>query len=127
MVTIVKTKEELKKAVKRKDKTIIVEGDLVNEVKKSEKIKTVSKRALIALSGIVGIAAVAAPFTGGASLSAGLVAAAETGVSAGVIYAAISVGGLLVAWAIHNNYEIHFELDSSSGKPKLTLKLKPTR
>ena len=107
MPIIVRTKDELKKAIERKDKEIIVEGDLADEVIKAKNIKNVSKGTLITLGGGAAVAIAAVPFTGGASLLAFAgTAAVTTGLSTVVILAALAIGGLLIAWAIYNDYDV---------------------
>lgn len=52
---IVETKEEFKKAVENKVPEFVVVGNLKSEIKKTEKLKTMSKWAITALA--VGLAA----------------------------------------------------------------------
>lgn len=122
MATIVRNKEELKKAIDRKDKEIIAEGDLAKDILKSRKIGTVSKVALASLAAAGAAAVAAAPFTAGTSIGAfAFTAAATTGLSTGAIIAAMTIGGLLIAWAIYNEYDIEIIADDP---PKITMKKK---
>ena len=85
---IVKTKEELKKAVADKVDSIIVEGELAKKVKNGLKIKKASRWAL----GLLSAALIAVPFTGGLSLAAAAPIAALTGLEVALIIAVASLG-----------------------------------
>jgi hypothetical protein len=96
---IVETKEEFKKAVENKVPEFVVVGNLKSEIKKTEKLKTMSKWAITALA--VGLAAT--PFTGGTSgLFAGAAATSTLGTAA---IAAITLIGVTVLIAFYQNYE----------------------
>jgi hypothetical protein len=106
---LVTTAEELKAATKRGDLEIIVTGDLADTVKKTKKAKKIGAAGF----GILALGLLAAPFTGGASLGAGL--AATSALSAGGIAAIIAASGVSIAliYAIHKDYE---ELSYHKGK-----------
>lgn len=104
----VSTKEELKLAVKNKEKMIIIKGDLAKKVHASKKITKMSKVAIATiLAGVGGTAAiglVAAPATGGTSVAflmgaAGTAAGTATGTATGV-GAASAVPAIIIASAI---------------------------
>ncbi|HHX2519732.1 TPA: hypothetical protein ACU8BS_000108 [Neisseria subflava] len=96
---IVETKEEFKKAVENKVPEFVVVGDLKAEIKKTEKLKTMSKWAITAL--VAGLAAT--PFTGGTSgLLAGAAATSTLGAAA---ITAIALIGVTVLIAFYQDYD----------------------
>ncbi|QBK25368.1 hypothetical protein [Ureibacillus thermophilus] len=107
---IVRTKEELKRAKENKVKEFIVVGELAQKLHKAEKISKLSKTAAVALAGAVGVGVATTPVTGGGSLVVsaltGTGVAATAGVSTGVIYAAIAVGGVLLVYALYKEYNV---------------------
>lgn len=120
---IVKTKEELKQAKDQNVAEFIVVGDLAANLYKSRGIKKLSKKKIIALSGLIGSGIAISPLTGGISLGAASLAAASTaGLSSGAIVAISAIGGILVAYGIHKDYNIKiisrspFELEFTSTK-----------
>ncbi|MFH0287027.1 hypothetical protein ACGRSR_05190 [Vibrio owensii] len=113
---IVRTKEELEKAIKNKELEIIIEGELAEKVKTGKKISTVGRFALIGL----GAAIAAIPFTGGSSAVAFAPVAVLTGLEIALILAVVFVGvGLLTA--IWKDYD---EVEFSYNPLKLKLKRK---
>lgn len=107
MLTI-RTKEELKRAKENKVREFIVVGELAQKLHKAEKISKLSKTALAALVGAIGIGVIASPITGGASLRIGkkFATATAAGVSTSVIYAAITVGGVALVYALYKEYNV---------------------
>lgn len=103
MITVT-TKEELKLALKQKEKRIVVKGDLANKMRKRARTsKFIS--AAVALAAIVAI-----PFTGGSS-AAGLIVGKVTISTAEL---AILVGGGIIIIALLKGYnKIKFEKDGS--------------
>ncbi|WP_434777601.1 hypothetical protein [Neisseria sp. Ec49-e6-T10] len=113
---IVKTKEELKTAIRNKENLIIVEGALAKHIINAKKITTMSKFALAILIA----SASAIPFTGGASAIAGAVAAG--GVSSSVLITAILALGTVMIFAIYKDYNVV----AKSGKTSISLERKQT-
>jgi hypothetical protein len=120
MGTIVNTKEELKTALKNKDKEILISNDaLAKHVIKFKKIKKLTKWTLgvgLAGSGLGGIGVALAPTTGGASLlpSGALFAittASGVSISTGAIIAigALSILGSAILFALWKDYEVAIE------------------
>jgi hypothetical protein len=107
---IVRTKEELKRAKENKVKEFIVVGELAQKLHKAEKISKLSKTAAVALAGAVGVGVATTPVTGGVSLGVsafiGTGVASTAGVSTGVIYATIAVGGVLLVYALYKEYNV---------------------
>jgi hypothetical protein len=136
MAITVNTKEQLKQAIKNKEKEIAIDdADLAKNVVKFKQIKKLSKRTLGLLLAATGIATVGfalAPTTGGASAVAG-------GISSGVIYSitlasgtVISTGSIIaigalciigsaVLFAIWKDYSV-IEIDSDPLRVKLIRK-----
>ena len=119
----VSTKEELRDAIKNKEKEIlIINEDLAKNVKRFKKIKKLSKRILGVLLGAIGIVTIGfalAPLTGGSS-------AILSGVTTGALYSftigniTISTGAILaighlsilgsaVLFALWKDYNIEVE------------------
>ena len=96
---IIETKEEFRKAIENKVPEFAVVGDLKTEIKKTEKLKMMSKWAITTLA--AGLAA--APFTGGTSgLLAGAAATSTLGAAA---IAAIALIGVTTLMAFHQDYD----------------------
>lgn len=127
MQAIVRTKEELEKAIESKIDTIIVTGPLANDVIKAQKIKKIGKVACaslgVATSAIIAAVA-AAPATGGISGIAALapVAAASTltGLEIATIIFACTMG-VAVLIAFYKNYDM-IEMSLENGEPKVVFK-----
>lgn len=97
---IVKTEEELAKAIKNDEETIEIEGDLIN---KTIKIKATGKTSWIVAVGAIGIGVTGillTPASGGtSSIAAGIVAPAAVGVlgtstTLSAILISIAAGGV---------------------------------
>lgn len=111
---IVETKEQLKKAKKEKREEFIVIGELAQKLYKTRKISNLSKKAAIGLTIAFGVGSAATPFTGGLSLGVtGAAAAAATTTVGGaqVVYVAMSIGGILLLFALYKDYDVDFELN----------------
>ena len=111
METIVKTKEELKKAKQRGDSIIIVKGQLAKDLLEARKITRLSQRALALLTAGIITGVSTAPLTNGFSLVAMSVPVTTiTGLSVPAIILAsfLGVGFIL---AIFNEYTV--EIDTS--------------
>ena len=138
----VKTKEELKEAIKNKEDQIIIENeDLAKHVIKFKKIKKLSKWTLrILLAGIAagGIGVALAPFTGGTSavvgtapavVSTGIIAsytaASGATISTGAIIAigALSILGIAILYALWKDYNIVVEGGGNAVAGKFKVRL----
>lgn len=120
---IVKTKQDLESALKNKVEYFEVEGELAEQLKKGQKITTLSKVALSVLTAsIAGIAL--APATGGVSGVMGLTTATAiatlTGLEIAVIMTVAFVG-VRMLMALYKDYEVEYEyeIDPKGGKSKL--------
>ncbi|MEK4138263.1 hypothetical protein MHB75_09120 [Kurthia sp. FSL E2-0154] len=125
----VSTKEELKLAVKNKEKMIIIKGDLAKKVHASKRITKMSKVAIATiLAGVGGTAAiglVAAPATGGTSVAflmgaAGAAGTAGTGAATGVGVASAvpaiiiaSAIGISLIMAVYKDYSVVYNAEKS--------------
>ncbi len=100
--TVVKTKEELKAAVKRKDSHIEVQGDLARKMKWMRRLTVSQATALVALLASAAIPSPASPISAVASISA------VTAITGGEIASVIFVGGISAALilAILKDYSI---------------------
>ncbi len=117
----VTTKEELKRAINEQYDEILVIGKLAKKVKKAEKIKTLSPKALAMISGLAVVgtgAAVAAPFTGGVSAAAFAAAAAPAAALSGLevsVIAFIVFVGLTALSTLFDDYT-KIEIDRNGVK-----------
>ena len=124
MEKIVTTKEELKEAIKNKEKTIIIDNEeLSRSVLKFKKIKKFSKWTLgllLAGTAVGSVGLCLAPATGGSSAviggaTAGLVYSLTTAsgatISTGAIIAigALSILGCAVLFALWKDYEVEIQ------------------
>lgn len=124
MSIIVKTKEELKKAIDSKYSEIIAVGDLAKKLKKSEAITKLSKTALKTLTVALGAGVLASPLTGGTSLAIAGVSLAPIAALTGVEIAAITAAaflGIALIIAVFKDYE---EIEYSKGRLILRKKVK---
>ncbi|MDO4535434.1 MAG: hypothetical protein Q4B63_06440 [Clostridium perfringens] len=125
MSIIVKTKEELKKAMDLKYPEIIAKGDLAKKLKQSKSITKLSSKALKILTVAAGAGVLAAPLTGGTSLGVSLASlvpiSALTGIEVAAIVASSFLGIALII-AVFKEYE---EIEYSRGK--LVLRKKVTK
>lgn len=123
----VTTKEELKRAINEQYDEILVIGKLAKKVKKAEKIKTLSPKALAMISGLAVVgtgAAVAAPFTGGVSAAAFAAAAAPAAALSGLevsVIAFIAFVGLTALSILFDNYT---EVEVQTHPPKIKFERK---
>ena len=121
----VSTKEELKLAVKNKEKMIIIKGGLAKKVHASKKITKMSKVAiatiLAGVGGTVAIGLVAAPATGGTSVAflmgaAGTATGTATGVGAASAVPAIIIAsaiGISLIMAVYKDYSVVYNAEKS--------------
>lgn len=124
MAKIVTTKEQLKQAVKNKEKEIVVDNDeLAKNIVKFKKIKKLSKWTLgllLAGTGLGAIGLALAPATGGTSavvgglsglVAAKIVLSSGTVISTGAIIAigTLAVIGSAVLFAIWKDYDVDIE------------------
>lgn len=112
-MTTVYTKEELQKAIKRKEFPISCRGEIAEQLKKRKKR---SKSAKLGGAAVVIAGLAALPFTGGASAGAAAMgltatAAATVGISAAEL--AILVGGGVAIFAILKGRKVRLEKDGS--------------
>lgn len=89
---IVRTKDELKRAVEEKVKRFVVKGELAESLHTAIKIKRASKWAI----GLLAASLATAPITGGLSLVAATPIAALTGIEIVAIIAVAALGISLV-------------------------------
>ena len=111
----VSTKETLKFAIDRGYEEIIVEGNLVSELKKTKCVATASAPAIAALTAAFGLL----PVSGGLSTIAIAPFVALTGLDISVIILALSIG-LAVIMAVYKDYEV-IEIETPDGT-KIRLK-----
>ena len=119
----VKTEEELKEALKRKESEIIVVNEeLVLKIKRFKKIKNISKWTLISAGVILAVAAASIPATGGASAPVAYALVAEKGaeISAETVVAigAMIFLGFGLLLALYKNYDV---IEVSFTPPKIKL------
>jgi hypothetical protein len=107
--TLVKTKDELKKAVKRKDSCIEVTGDLAKNMKWMVKLSKKQITALIALLGAETAVTVANPVVTPALMTA---TAGITGAEIAQIIFACSLGITMIV-GIFNGYDVEASLDGN--------------
>ena len=137
-MTYVKTKKQLEEAVKRKDKEIIVVGELAEKLKGFAKLQELSSTkmakllAFLAGAGLIAAASIiAAAPTSGLSLPAGamafVAAAPAYGVSTGTASIAVVLivaSGLATCVALLNDYtvDIGFNLTTKDAELHFTKK-----
>lgn len=109
----VASKEELKKAKEDGVNTIIVEGELVKDLKAAEKIKTIGPVAMATLTAFIATI----PASGGVSVVAAASVAAATGMDVAAIILVTSLGlGFILA--IFKEYDV-IECDLEKGRMRL--------
>ena len=114
MITVY-TKDELRKALKAKEKNIIVKGELERTIRaKANKQKTM-KKVGIGTAAIGAAALITAPFTAGTSLVAGAAAMGLTvgGLTISAAELAILIGGSVALAGILRGYNVKFNSDGS--------------
>ena len=109
------TKEELGKALKAKEANILIKGELANTIKTKIQRKKTAKKVGIGTIVIGAAALVAAPFTGGASIAAGI---AATGLAIGGVTItagelAIILGFTLALYGLLKDCNIKYNADGS--------------
>lgn len=109
---VVETKEELKRAREQNVAEFMVVGDLAEKLYKSKGIKKLSKKKIIALSGLVSSSLVISPVTGGVSLGvASATAVGLTGLSAATIISIVSIGSVVAVYGMHKDYDVEVEAE----------------
>jgi hypothetical protein len=113
--TVVKTKDELKAAVKRNEPYIEVVGDLAKNIKWMTKLSKKQIAALVALLGAGTAATVASP------VATPAIVAATTGITGAEIAQIIFASslGIAIICSVFNGYDVEASMD---GKVKLTKK-----
>lgn len=123
-MTIVRSEEELKAAMERKEKPIRIEGNYAKELyeKYQEKKKKKKKRGLIA-GGAIAVAGLAAiPFTAGTSAAVTATGLTMMGLTVGTV--TISLAELAVicgsittisCFAIYKGAKVKFHIDPKTG------------
>lgn len=117
----VRTKEELKQAIKNDEDEIIVIGSLADNLQLAKKITRLTPKILGVLTAAATIGAATALPTGGLSLGLSSLALApiaiETGLSVSTILFILAIGvGFLLT--IYNDYD--FEYDAKNNRVKLS-------
>ena len=101
---IVRTKEELKRAVDSKTDRIVVKGELAEKLNTGLKIKKASKWAIGLLAASLG----AAPFTAGMSMAVAAPIAALTGIEIVAIIAVAAIGIALILLICREYSKVRF-------------------
>lgn len=117
---VVRTKDELKMAVKNKVKKIIVEGDLAKYVERIYKLKKVSKARLIILSSLVA----SIPVTRGISAIPALLIAKATGLEVAIILAVLFLGLALVLIILREYKKAEIEIGIGGEVIRITIERK---
>ena len=116
---IITTKQELKKALENKEKIIIVEGELANNLEKVLELKKVSKPVFFATLGAVtvggGVGMILGPAgaAGGATVGAAAVAATMSVSTVSVVaaFSLIAILGVSLLWSVTHDYCCDFEFN----------------
>lgn len=112
---VIQTKEELKRAKKEKLKEFEIIGPLAEKIKKAQDIRNLSESAVSTLGK-------AKPTNFFVSRKSSSSAAVSKIVTPGVVIAAISIGGILIAYALFKDYEVEFEAGPDGVKVKMKRK-----
>lgn len=129
-MSTVSNKTELKKAIKKNEPEIVIEGDLVQKIKNLKRFGKIGLVTSLLAGGAAALPLVLAPFTKGSSLEAYVKTIETTAENPGttlppavlisiIAAATFSIGSVSVITAILNNYEV-IELDTAP--PKLILR-----
>lgn len=116
MITVY-TKNDLQKALKAKEKHIVVKGELAKTIKAKAKRKKIVRNVGIGTiaAGLVAIAV--APITGGASIATGMTAVGLTLTGGGLTISAgelaLIIGGALGLTGLLKGYNVKFNSDGS--------------
>jgi len=111
---VVKTKDELEKAVKDGLDRIVVKGELAQKVKATKELQAKGRAAMGIAMTTLAAAFALAPATGGLSFAAAASIAATTGLSAVTIIAVFFLGITLVM-LITNGYHIKIDTKGKFG------------
>lgn len=117
---VVRSKDELERAIEQRCEHIIVKGELAEKIDKSRKIKKLSKPILAALTAAV----LATPLTGGISGAMGLTAvAALSGMEITAIVAVAFLGTALILKIVEDyDIEAKGKHGDSEAEVKMTKK-----
>jgi uncharacterized membrane protein YjjP (DUF1212 family) len=125
IMAAVRTKEELKAAVDRKDAEIVVLGELAEKTNNIMKLKKYSRYALVALAVLVASIS-AAPLTGGTSLFVASPVATSivslTGTECAIIVIALSFGWILTMAIVFGYEKVDFKANYGGAEAKLELR-----
>jgi hypothetical protein len=114
---IVKTKEELQKAVKSKAEKILVKGELAEKLNRSLEMKKVSTATI----GAIACAGCATPFTGGLGALAAVSIAVLTGLEIALIIAVFFIGLALVLMVCKEFIKVRFTAKHGDTEAELEL------
>ena len=111
---VVRTKEELQKAVKNKTTSIRIEGpyakEFANTIRSRKKKAEIAKKTAMGVGTLVLIGGIAAaPFTGGVSLAGSVVGATAMGLTIGTITISTAELAMILgfaAYALNKKYKI---------------------
>ncbi len=117
---VVRSKDELERAMKQGCEHITVKGELAEKIELSRKIKKLSKPVLAALTA----ALIAAPLTGGISGAMGLTAAAALSGMEITAIVAVAFLGIALVLKIAEDYDIETKVKhgDSEAEVKMTRK-----
>ena len=115
MNTIITTKDEFKSALKRKERRILVGGDLAKKFKRRKQMSVAAK---VGGGLLIAASAIAIPFTGGASTAGMVAGAGMIGLTVGVVTIsatelAIIVGGTVALYGIKRGCKVTFNSDGT--------------
>lgn len=115
MSTIITTKDEFKSALKRKERRILVGGDLAKKFKRRKQISVAAK---VGGGLLIVASAIAIPFTGGASTAGMVAGAGMMGLTAGAVTIstaelAIIVGGTIALYGLYRGCKVTFNNDGT--------------
>lgn len=133
MVTV-KTKEELKKAIDKKEEEIFLEGEIAEQYTKLKPLFKLSMPKLIAIEGlillVIGAGAATAPLTAGGSFVLSVAAATPiatlSGIEVALIILAASVGISLIITST-KEYDFDFDVEMSDKIPRVKFKRKHSK
>lgn len=120
MSIVVRSKKELECAIERKEKDIVIVGELAEDVKRTERVKTLGPIAL----GTLGTALAAIPFSGGLSTFGVIPIAISIGLSPAIIILIITIGLTLILTLIKDYDEVTFRAKGAACEAELHLRRK---
>lgn len=117
---VVRTRSELEAAKNKGVERIIIKGDLAEKIYKTRGFAKVGAGTIATLGGLLGVATLAAPVTGGISFAVAAPIAALTGLEIAAIIIASSVGISLIS-AVWMGYE---DISFKRGDQELIIRKK---